>query len=233
MEETHYDYETNTDCESYYANNSANYELDNYEKYISNQLLHIAKSMREEKDSKKIGALGESYATLKLMQKGWILLDRNWHCRFGELDIVMITPKKILVFVEVKTRRSIKCGTPMEAITYKKCVKTRKTAMKWLQENGSKICHYITRFDAISITIATKNVNNNANNTKIIKENAVISEIPCITNADTSITSKNTSTTNEIPCITSTSSISNKKKFYENNESIEENIQFKHVQGAF
>ena len=121
----------------------------------------------------------------------------------------------------------------MEAITYKKCVKTRKTAMKWLQENGSKICHYITRFDAISITIATKNVNNNANNTKIIKENAVISEIPCVTNADTSITSKNTSTTNEIPCITSTSSISNKKKFYENNESIEENIQFKHVQGAF
>ena len=92
MEETHYDYETNTDCESYYANNSANYELDNWEKYISNQLSHTAKSMCEEKDSKKIGALGESYATLKLMQKGWILLDRNWHCRFGELDIVMITP---------------------------------------------------------------------------------------------------------------------------------------------
>lgn len=220
MEETHYDYETNTDCESYYANNSANYELDNYEKYISNQLLHIAKSMREEKDSKKIGALGESYATLKLMQKGWIPLDRNWHCRFGELDIVMITPQKILVFVEVKTRRSIKCGTPMEAITYKKCVKTRKTAMKWLQENGSKICHYITRFDAISITIATKNVNNNANNTKIIRGNAVISENTSTTSENTSTTSKNTSTTNE-------------KKFYENNESIEENIQFKHVQGAF
>lgn len=65
----------------------------------------------------------------------------------------MLTPDKILVFIEVKTRRSTRCGIPLEAITYKKRLKTRKTAMKWLQENGSQVRHCSTRFDAISITI--------------------------------------------------------------------------------
>ena len=42
--------------------------------------------------NKTIGNLGEEYASLKLILKNWILLDRNWHSRFGELDVVMMDP---------------------------------------------------------------------------------------------------------------------------------------------
>lgn len=147
MKETHYTYETYSD----YALENTKYEYS--EELIRSKISNLAEALCEEKDSKAIGALGETYASFKLIQKGWILLNRNWHSRFGELDIVMLTPDKILVFIEVKTRRSTRCGIPLEAITYKKRLKTRKTAMKWLQENGSQVRHYSTRFDAISITI--------------------------------------------------------------------------------
>lgn len=147
MKETHYTYEPYSN----YALENTKYEYS--EEFIRSKISNITEALCEEKDSKAIGALGETYASFKLMQKGWILLNRNWHSRFGELDIVMLTPDKILVFIEVKTRRSTRCGIPLEAITYKKRLKTRKTAMKWLQENGSQVRHYSTRFDAISITI--------------------------------------------------------------------------------
>lgn len=147
MKETHYTYEPYSD----YALENTKYEYS--EELIRSKISNLAEALCEEKDSKAIGALGETYASFKLIQKGWILLNRNWHSRFGELDIVMLTPDKILVFIEVKTRRSTRCGIPLEAITYKKRLKTRKTAMKWLQENGSQVRHYSTRFDAISITI--------------------------------------------------------------------------------
>lgn len=64
--------------------------------------------------NKTIGNLGEEYASLKLILKNWILLDRNWHSRFGELDVVMMDPFGRIVFIEVKTRRSVRFGTPLE-----------------------------------------------------------------------------------------------------------------------
>lgn len=63
----------------------------------------------------EIGKLGEDIAVNYLKQKGYKILDRNFECRQGELDIIALDKKEI-VFVEVKTRTSNKYGTPSEAV---------------------------------------------------------------------------------------------------------------------
>lgn len=63
----------------------------------------------------EIGKLGEDIATNYLIEKGYIILDRNFECRQGEIDIIAKDEKEI-VFIEVKTRTSNKYGTPSEAV---------------------------------------------------------------------------------------------------------------------
>lgn len=65
--------------------------------------------------NKEIGNLGENIATHYLKQKGYIILDRNFESRQGEIDIIALDKKEI-VFIEVKTRTSNKFGTPSEAV---------------------------------------------------------------------------------------------------------------------
>lgn len=64
---------------------------------------------------KEIGNLGEQIAARYLKQKGYIILDKNFACRQGEIDIVALDKNEI-VFVEVKTRTSNKFGMPSEAV---------------------------------------------------------------------------------------------------------------------
>ena len=64
---------------------------------------------------KEIGNFGEKIAEQYLKPKGYIILDKNFECRQGEIDIIALDKKEI-VFVEVKTRRSNKYGTPSEAV---------------------------------------------------------------------------------------------------------------------
>lgn len=63
----------------------------------------------------EIGKLGEDIAANFLIEKGYIILDRNFECRQGELDIIA-KDKDEIVFIEVKTRTSNKYGTPSEAV---------------------------------------------------------------------------------------------------------------------
>lgn len=63
----------------------------------------------------EIGKLGEDIATDFLIEKGYIIMDRNFECRQGELDIIA-KDKDEIVFIEVKTRTSNKYGTPSEAV---------------------------------------------------------------------------------------------------------------------
>ena len=135
-------------------------EIDNAETaqvFLQEKLEQVSNELQDDYlESKELGKLGETYAALRLMQKGWHVIDRNWHCRNGEIDLVMITPEKKLVFVEVKTRRSLRCGTPLESITQEKRSKLRTTGMKWVEEFGRDIPHYRIRFDAVSILIINK-----------------------------------------------------------------------------
>ena len=65
--------------------------------------------------NQETGKLGEDIAAHYLRQNGYKILDRNFECRQGEIDIVAID-KKELVFIEVKTRTSNKFGFPSEAV---------------------------------------------------------------------------------------------------------------------
>ena len=71
------------------------------------------------------GELGENYALKLITEYGYKLLQKNFHSRFGEIDIIAID-RDTLVFVEVKTRWSKKFGAPEEAVTPQKLRKIKK-----------------------------------------------------------------------------------------------------------
>jgi putative endonuclease len=63
-----------------------------------------------------MGRYGEDSALRHLTDKGMALLDRNWRCELGEIDLVL-RDRDVLVFCEVKTRASAAFGSPLEAVT--------------------------------------------------------------------------------------------------------------------
>jgi putative endonuclease len=78
-----------------------------------------------------LGRQGEQAAADHLTRLGWQILDRNWRCREGELDIVARDGTELVV-CEVKTRSSIAFGTPVEAVTPVKAARLRRLAGRWL-----------------------------------------------------------------------------------------------------
>jgi len=80
------------------------------------------------------------------------VLDRNWRCADGELDLVA-RRGPTLVFCEVKTRTSTKFGEPFEAVTSTKQARVRKLAARWLRERGPHVGvrPAAIRFDVASI----------------------------------------------------------------------------------
>ena len=82
--------------------------------------------MPPKRPTSKVGALAEDYAVKLLVSKGYKILDRNFHSKFGEIDIVA-REGSTLVFVEVKARWSRRFGAPEEAVTRSKLWKIQKT----------------------------------------------------------------------------------------------------------
>jgi putative endonuclease len=83
----------------------------------------------------ELGQLGEQLATEFLERSALRILDRNWRCREGEIDIVALE-QRTLVICEVKTRSSDRYGTPLEAISARKRVRLRKLAVGWVLAHG-------------------------------------------------------------------------------------------------
>lgn len=80
-----------------------------------------------------IGARGEQLAVDHLSKSGLVVLDRNWRCRYGELDVVASDPASgTVVFVEVKTRTSDRFGGVAEAVSPEKVRRLRRLAGLWL-----------------------------------------------------------------------------------------------------
>ena len=102
---------------------------------------------------KQLGHIGETYAATWLEHHGWRILSRNWHTRYGELDIVGLTKERSIAFVEVKTRRSLRCGIPQEAVDARKQASLRRAGVQWLLEPEHRIAHHGIRFDVISIIV--------------------------------------------------------------------------------
>lgn len=80
-----------------------------------------------------LGRYGEDLAARHLLAQGIVVLERNWRCDAGEIDIVG-REGQVLVICEVKTRRGIGYGTPLEAVTPRKVARLRTLAARWLSE---------------------------------------------------------------------------------------------------
>jgi putative endonuclease len=80
----------------------------------------------------ELGMRGERLAERHLVRSGLTLLDRNWRCPQGEIDLVLRDGDEV-VFVEVKTRSSVAFGHPLEAITAAKLARLRRLAGAWCE----------------------------------------------------------------------------------------------------
>jgi putative endonuclease len=95
-----------------------------------------------------LGAYGESVAARHLVERGLVLLDRNWRCEAGEIDLVL-RDGPVLVVCEVKTRSSVDYGTPHEAITDAKLDRLRRLAMRWQTEHALAVPE--VRIDLVAV----------------------------------------------------------------------------------
>lgn len=95
----------------------------------------------------ELGMRGERIAERHLLARGWRLLDRNWRCPQGEIDLVFEDGEET-VFVEVKTRTSTAFGHPLEAISAAKLARLRRLAGIWVAAHpgGGRI-----RIDAVAV----------------------------------------------------------------------------------
>jgi putative endonuclease len=94
------------------------------------------------------GSIGESAACGALTKAGMTILERNWRRPTGEIDIIA-KDRKTIVFVEVKTRSSLKFGRPAEAVGRSKQMHILRTAMLYLAENG--LDDAPVRFDIVEV----------------------------------------------------------------------------------
>jgi putative endonuclease len=82
-----------------------------------------------------LGEYGERLAARHLVDAGLVVLDRNWRCSAGEIDLVL-REGRVLVVCEVKTRTSVDHGTPHEAIGDAKLDRLRRLGARWQEERG-------------------------------------------------------------------------------------------------
>jgi putative endonuclease len=103
---------------------------------------------------KQLGVRGEDLACAELVRQGMQVLERNWRCRLGEIDIVAADVGETgltLVFCEVKCRTGLGFGHPLEAITFAKMRTLRQLAALWMREHHVKAS--TIRLDAIGVVL--------------------------------------------------------------------------------
>ena len=102
---------------------------------------------------KALGDFGERLAARHLTGLGLVILDRNWRCREGEIDIVA-RDGATLVVCEVKTRSSVRFGTPLEAITTTKAARLCRLGRIWAREH--QLQYADLRVDVVAIVHAPR-----------------------------------------------------------------------------
>jgi len=96
-----------------------------------------------------LGAFGERVAARRYERAGYQVVDQNWRCREGELDLVL-TQGSLMVFCEVKTRSSDRFGAPAEAVDRRKQARIRRLAVRWLA-SWEGVRPQLLRFDVASV----------------------------------------------------------------------------------
>ncbi|CAB4548684.1 MAG: YraN family protein [Actinobacteria bacterium] len=112
----------------------------------------IEEKNSKSKNNKLTGAFGEEIVTRFLIQRGYEIIEKNWRIREGEIDIVALAPNGIFTFVEVKTRRSLAFGHPLEAINNEKAHRLQRLALAWLVTHKCFGCEY--QIDCAAVLIA-------------------------------------------------------------------------------
>jgi putative endonuclease len=100
----------------------------------------------------RLGASGERLAAGWLGARGYAIIATNWHCAYGEADLIAERADE-LIFVEVKTRRGDALGAPEEAVTAAKRRKLIATAQTYLMEHGIEDRPF--RIDVIAVELTT------------------------------------------------------------------------------
>ena len=101
-------------------------------------------------DSKQLlGKEGERLAEQYLKKKGYKIVERNYRCRGAELDLIVLD-RRVIVFVEVKTRTGYGFGSPFEAVEFRKQQKMIQAAQYFLNEK--KLHQRDARFDVVGIS---------------------------------------------------------------------------------
>ncbi len=96
-----------------------------------------------------LGKEGERIAESYLRKKGYRVVERNYRCPVGELDLILLD-RRVVVFVEVKTRSDDRFGTPLESVGPRKQQKMIKTALFFLTRH--RLHHRDARFDVVGIS---------------------------------------------------------------------------------
>ncbi|HEX2228544.1 MAG TPA: YraN family protein [Candidatus Binatia bacterium] len=105
--------------------------------------------MIEENSKQALGREGERVAELFLKKKGYKVVKRNYRCRGGEVDLIVLD-RKVVVFVEVKTRTDHGFGSPLEAVEPRKQRRMILAAQLFLHEK--KLHERDARFDVVGIS---------------------------------------------------------------------------------
>jgi putative endonuclease len=102
--------------------------------------------------SKDLGRAGEEFAEYYLKNLGYKILQKNFRCRLGEIDLI-VKKDNILTFVEVKTRKSSSYGAPEESIDYLKINRIKNSAEYFISLR--KLYDFDASFDVISIKLVS------------------------------------------------------------------------------
>lgn len=109
--------------------------------------------MDNRRGNKETGRLGEEAAAAFLVASGYCILDRNFRCKGGEVDIIARAPGSgCLVFAEVKARRGTGFGLPQQAVNAFKQRQISKAALFWLSKN--RLHDRDARFDVIAVFLS-------------------------------------------------------------------------------
>jgi putative endonuclease len=134
--------------------------MPNTSKNVRNPFSHwwkiVVRYIKQDKrltDKQIIGNYGENIAREHLKQKGYQIIDRNYRCSFGEIDIIMRDNKQI-VFVEVKTRNEkwLEYGLPEQAVNNKKKKRIMRLAKYYLNRHR-ELVNNDYRFDIVSVIV--------------------------------------------------------------------------------
>ena len=103
--------------------------------------------------SESVGAYGERVAAIFLERNGYIILERSYRLKSGEIDVIAVWERRVVVFVEVKTwaERKENTGGPSDAVDETKQEKISKTAMHYMKRHG--LLESAGRADVIEIVL--------------------------------------------------------------------------------